>query len=141
MDSLDYILPSKLRAALFLALVLLANTPYIGTSVSGRNQCMQSYCDSAADPYCNPGKQCSLEYQSKPSWVFWWPYPEFTVSYGQVQFSADSAPLIAIQGKPELYSADGLAATLAYWYAVVLLITIPLGREGKNGEEEERRSG
>lgn len=125
---IDYFKPTVLRLLLFLVIAILANVPYIGTAVKGEGKCFEKQC---SDPLssCSAGKHCYMAYEARPSWVFWWTYPEFSMHYDRVEFSAQAIPLLEIRRRPEIYSQNALAATALYWYLVVLAITLPYGRE------------
>ncbi len=135
MNPLNYIKPTHLRLLLFLALLVIANVPYVGTSVRVEGSCMTKQCNGAPD--CEETPQCYHNIQAKPHWIFWWPYPEFTMEFSEAEFGANAIPgLVIYANQEQLLHPEALAATMGYWYFVVLIITIPTAKD----EEEKERS-
>ncbi|MBU1197418.1 hypothetical protein KJ765_02795 [Candidatus Micrarchaeota archaeon] len=125
MSAWNYVKPTMFRLLLVLALFIMANIPYIGTIVNGESKCLEVQCDPL-DAHCRSDRQCLTYYEARPSGVFWWPYPEFTLTYSEVQVSADTIPIIAMtRNQSELLNEPALATTFAYWYLIALIITIP----------------
>ena len=122
MGLLNYVKPTQMRLILWVALFILANIPYIGTVVAGETKCVQANCNSIDT--CTGIKQCYENFQARPSWVFWWPYPEFSINYSEIQFSTEAIPITTILNNPTtLLDVQALLATFAYWYLICLIIT------------------
>lgn len=132
MSLVDYITPTPFRLMLWIALLVIANLPYVGTVVSGQSQCLKADCISLEA--CSDVQKCVNGYQARPSEVFWWPYPSLSLSYTDVAFSEQAIPLSVIFANASLLFPQALALTFLYWYALAVIITIP-GSERRKKED------
>ncbi|MDD5289837.1 MAG: hypothetical protein PHT40_01380 [Patescibacteria group bacterium] len=127
----QFLKPTKGKFLIFLIILILANIPFIGTTVPFKNSCICESPEAVGLPACNPLDYCYNTFEARS--IFWWPgeisaptgftllsYTRYNNTYGPI-INSHSIPLLHILKWPDLYLV-GLIINLIYFYIISCVI-------------------
>lgn len=123
----EFLKPAKWKILIFLIILILANTPFIGTISPFEDSCICESPVAQGSPACNPLDYCYHTFETRS--IFWWP-GEISAPFGFALLSYarydnvyepiinnHSIPLLKILRWPKLYII-GLITSIIYFYII-----------------------